>query len=327
METWLVKQTHHGVYLSTIADRDERYLEQFMNTLRPPKVSPATFNVYRSYLNMFWNYCLQEGWIRVSPMRRVDRVKEPETEKLVIGATELTLMLQRAATPRDRIALAIGMNTSLRAADIMAIKVGQVDFYRKSIRVWIEKTDKWDDIPMTADLLPEMLVWMDHYAEKEGTTIKAMPNNWSLVPPLRHFWDRPTLPGAKLEFKYAPLSVTTNPHKIVHKALDSIEVPYTKGTGFHVLRRSGARVAYDIARAEGHADPIRIAQDLLGHKNRETTEAYLLMTPEREARNSYMLDRPWISRAAEMERNKQGNLSVDGSGQASLTNLDRRKYA
>lgn len=72
-----------------------------------------------------------------------------------------------------------------------------------------------------------------------------------------------------------------------------------KGQGVHILRRSMARALYERLRAEGHPEPLRVVQALLGHADPATTRIYIGLRPDREERNELLAgsDLLWVETA------------------------------
>lgn len=306
MRDWLIRPSELGP-ACLLRDVDERTMVRYFNGLRPPRLSGSSFSNYRQYCMMFFKFCLAEGWIDRNPMRHVDPAPVVKRPRLQLSAQELLAALD-GANPRDRIALALGMNTALRANDIMALKVGDVNLSNNELSAYIKKTKKHDIIAICLELREELIRWFDHYAQTMGLGdwMRDLPNGWTLVPPM-HFqaanvW-RPELGG---RIVYQPEATYTHPERIVQAALERLGHP-TKGEGFHTLRRSTARRFYELAIEKGVRDPMRMPQALLGHTRRETTEIYLGMTIEREMRDELLRGKSFLRAVADGEiRDRSG---------------------
>lgn len=296
LRTALVRELGPNVYLDQIT---ERVMSDYFNRLRG-KVAPASFNNYRQYSRAFFGYCRGEDWIPRDPMRHVDPQKPKRKIRLVLSATEMLLMLEQAE-PRDRIAMALGMNTALRAQDIMRLTVGNVDLQSGYITAWIEKTDSEESLPITEELATELLSWLNHYAMVMNVTVSALPNEWRLIPPIQSFAARLTTTGGQVRgWTYRTDGRIRHPEEIIHRGLRGIGHE-TKGQGLHTLRRSAARAVMELAEADGDGNPIRIAQALLGHKNQSTTEGYLGVSPERKRRDGIMRGKTFLGRVAAID--------------------------
>jgi integrase len=297
MRTWCAKEL--GSHL-LITDVDERAMVRYFNQLRPPYRSANTYNNYRTYLRLFWTFCKEEGWIDRNPMRHVDPARQQKKVRLRLSAAELLQMLE-GASPRDRVGLALGMNTALRAHDITALKVGSANLTNNLLTAWIEKTDTEELLPITSELRVELLRWFQHYAEVHGCTVESLPNDWTLMPPA-HFQgfdvNQPSLGGAVV---YKTHGRYRHPEQIVQRGLVRLGHP-TKQEGFHTLRRSSLRAVYELAKRKGNGDPLRIAQAMAGHANRSTTEAYLGITIEKQMRDELLRGQSFLQEAADADR-------------------------
>lgn len=307
--TWVTRETQPNVYIDDIAGPGDRYMERYFNKLRPPEYAPSSFNNYRQYLMNWWKYAMGRGWVLGNPMMHVDPVKVPKKLNLLLSAGELLSMLEEAS-PRDRIGLAIGMNTGLRANDITLLQIGSVNLGNNTLTAWIEKTDEERTFPITAELRVELLRWFQSYADVQGVSdVRLLPNDWYLVPPAHFFGANPGRAGNREgTIKFKPYKRLTNPERIVQFGLTRLGHA-TKGEGFHTLRRSTSRVLFEVAAADGIGDPIRIPQSLLGHKNRATTEHYIGVTHEARVRDDMLRGKSFLSRAAEMDA--QANATMD----------------
>jgi integrase len=131
---------------------------------------------------------------------------------------------------------------------------------------------------------------------------RKLPNEWTLAPPMQWLAVDPNNPTGPGYYRYCPDRTIRHPERIVQKALAGLGHE-TKGEGFHTLRRSAARIFHDLAAADpGTTTPaIRVAQALLGHKNQTTTEVYLGITVEKQARDDLLRGKSFLHRAVSGE--------------------------
>ncbi len=300
MRTWITRRTQPDVYLRDI---DDRLMSDYFRTLKPPRYADSSYNNFRQYCRGFYGFCTDEGWMRTDPMRHIDPLTVPEKQHLILTADEMMQALDGAA-PRDRIALAVGMNSLLRAHDVTALLVGSAALDSGLLAVNIQKTRKVDQLPIPLELRDELFRWFDHYAETMGLAdARLIPNHWHLIPPIQflsaNVWD-PASGGTR---RYCPERRLRHPEVIVHRALEQLGHP-TKGQGFHTLRRSAGRALHDVALADGDGEAIRIVQALYGHKRQATTEGYLGLTVEKQARDKLLRGKSFLGRAAELNRER-----------------------
>lgn len=278
---WIAGEIQSNPLLETIANPDERYMERYCNKLRPPAYSPSSFNNMRQYLTAFWKYCLAEAWIRTNPMRNVRSLRVPRRARLQLSRHELIQLVEECPDPRDRIALAVGVNTALRGGDVAKLYVGSANLTDDTLTAYVDKTDRALQFAITADLRRELLRWFDHYATSAGITLAELPNDWRLIPKIKSSAANAHHPQGPRIRTYLSYEFLDHPERIVQRALERMGHA-TKNEGFHTLRRSSGRAVYEHAKSLGNADPLRMAQVLFDHKSRRNTEDYLGITPEKE---------------------------------------------
>jgi integrase len=273
-----------------LTDVTPEIVGDYLDRFRPPRCSGSTFNNYRTFLRQFFDYCRDEAWITKHPMRHARPARVRRRLRLQLTASECRHIID-TAQPRDRIALALGVNTALRSGDLTALRVGDVNLDEGYIRAQIAKTGDEDRIPITANLDRELRRWFAHYAVAMGD--HAVRPEWRLVP-VKH-WQAANVwhPRAGGAVVYLTHRQYRHPEQIVHRALERLGYA-TKGEGFHTLRRTAARLALQMAAREGHGNSIRVAQQLLGHQNQTTTERYVGHIPERVERDRLMRGREFL---------------------------------
>lgn len=308
LRKWATREYGPNCRLSDIVERD---LVRYFNRFRPPVKAARTFNNYRQYVTMFVKFCLSEGWLDRDVMRHVDPATVPETLRLRLSADELLESLV-GADPRDRIALAVGMNLAGRAQDLMAMRIGDVNLANGKISAYIKKTKKVQEFDITAELHVELVRWLQHYADATGVSRwQDLPNEWTLIPPMQHLGVNPWQPDLGGVNVYKTSETLRHPERIMHAALIRLGHP-TKGEGFHTLRRSSARELYELAKKLGHGDPITMPQTLLGHKNRQTTEIYLGVSHEKDELSKMMNGMSFLTEVA--KRNQPADSEVPDLG-------------
>lgn len=308
---WLYAETQPNVYLSDIADPDTRYMERYFNKIRPPRLAPASFNKARQYVGAFWQYCSGRSWIQTNPMLFVRALPVAAQVRLRLSPAELLECLE-GAEPRDRIGLALGMNTALRSADIMGLKVGAANLTNLTLTAYLQKTRKVMEMPITSELADELLRWFESYAQtmKVEGGAQALPNHWTLVPPMRYLSANPLRRELGGSITYKTFGKMTMAEQIVHRALERLGHP-TAREGFHTLRRSSGRALYDMLSDDGVPNPIKIVQAFYDHKHQQQTEDYLGMSAESAARDKLLRGQSFLNRAAKPAAVHSAPTSLD----------------
>lgn len=285
---WVATNIQPNPYVSELSGR---VMSDYFNTLRPPRLAPSTFNVYRQSLLGFWKFCYAEDWVRRDPMTHVARLKVPQKNRIHLSPYEVRKMLDETKIPRDRALLAIGVLTGLRGGDVIKHRVGDINLGDRTFSVTNQKTGKADILPVDDDLRAELMRWFEAYAEAMGLDgPEAIPNGWWLIPP-----QHPVGGG----FRLAPTSEKpmTHAERVVHDGLALIGMD-RKGEGTHTLRRTAGRIFYHSAMAQGVDDPMRIPQSMYGHSNRTITENYLGITHDKRVRDNLISNISLLDTAA-----------------------------
>ena len=257
-------------------------------------LAPTTASAYRSYVRTFFEYAQSLGWIRVQPvvpkMFGTARPRRPESPPTRLTEAELILLLQRAEDPMLRAQIAIGISTALRISDIQKIKCGDVNFATGELYVWVKKTGRYDPMPVTLDLDEELRRYLSWYTRSTGKTLRdadaylfpgfeigrgrfGMSEAGTTARHVGYQWSANRLKGL-----YGECGVHTEPRE-----------------AWHVIRRSVARIYFDRLRTEISQDhALRETAALLGHINVHTTERYLGLQAEKEARNRNLRGKRFI---------------------------------
>ena len=243
--------------------------------------APSSFNKCRQRVAGFLGFCVRRGWLTQDLLSEVRPRRVVQRERLRLSAQELRRLIETAENPRDRAMLAVACNTGLRASDLVALRIGDVDLDQGLLRVHVQKTGKLDHLPITSDLDAELRRWLTWYAER-----KIARSGDLLLPALAYRVRRGQAYGDP-----EPDHRLTPPARVVHRALVRIGVPATSSEGFHTIRRSIGRIVFEQASESGHDAALRITAALLGHSSVATTELYLGLSHDRVNRDDLLKGR------------------------------------
>ncbi|MFE6846586.1 tyrosine-type recombinase/integrase [Streptomyces sp. NPDC057686] len=248
---------------------------------------PKTGTSYRSALNAFFSYGKYRGWIKTElrspkpPFR--ERDTRPEIAPTRLTQDELVSMLDRAEHPVIRGMVAVGISTALRISDIRKLKVSDVDFETGDIYVWVQKTGRFDALPLTLDLEEEMHRYLTWYSRE----VTPAPDAHAYLFP---GWERHNVEGTG-HLYYVPDNTAKCSYVWASDKLKSLfegcGILLEAGEVWHTIRRSVARIYFDRLRDEvSHDHALRETMVFLGHKNQATTEKYLGLQAEVASRNA-----------------------------------------
>lgn len=256
------------------------------------RLNAASFNMARSHLRSFFRWCVERGLMKSSPMGTVVTRKGEKRERLHLSADQVMQLIESAPHPRDRMVIALGANTALRASEVTSLRIGDVDLDQGTLRAKITKSRIEDYRPITSDLDRELRRWLTFYAEECGT----LDNDWYLCPAKYRFGFLRDEAGVQLDDyqRLRPTVRLSHPHEVVQRGLARMGLP-TRGEGLHTLRRSVGRLYFDTLRDEGYDGALQSTKALLNHRNASTTELYLGLDPERRRRDESLKGKPFLS--------------------------------
>ena len=176
---------------------------------------------------------------------KMSSVREPRKLPVVLSREEVARLIEAAGTPKYQAALSVAYGAGLRASEVVALKVVDIDSTRMTLRIEQGKGHK-DRYAMLSPVLLEHLRTWWRAGRAQG---KMLDGGW-------------LFPGQN---PVNPMS-TRQLNRICHLAAAAAEID--KRVSMHTLRHS-----YATHLLEQKVD-IRVIQVLLGHKRLETTALY-----------------------------------------------------
>jgi integrase/recombinase XerD len=216
-------------------------LRRFQLHLVDSGSGPVTINATITGLKFFFDITLSQPEL----MAKMQHVRVPRTLPVVLSREEAARLIAAAPNLKHQAALSVAYGAGLRASEVIALKVGDIDSQRMTLRVEQGKGRK-DRYAMLSPVLLERLRAWWRLGHAQG---KILPGGW-LFPGLD-----PTDPLTARQLNRA-----------VHGAADAAKID--KRVSTHTLRHSFATHLL-----EQKVD-IRVIQVLLGHKKLETTSLY-----------------------------------------------------
>ncbi len=204
-------------------------------------ISPVSLNATLTGLKFFFEITVGD----TERMGKMQPVRVPRTLPVVLSRDEVTRLIAAAGNLKHQTALSVAYGAGLRASEVVALKVGDVDSQRMTLRVEQGKGSK-DRYAMLSPVLLERLRLWWRVARAQG---KMLQGGW-LFPGLN--------PVESLS--------TRQLNRAIHAAARAAHID--KRVSMHTLRHSFATHLL-----EQKVD-IRVIQVLLGHKKLETTALY-----------------------------------------------------
>lgn len=209
--------------------------------------SPVSLNAAITGLKFFFEVTLDHGEL----IAKMQPVRVPRTLPVVLSREEVARLIAAAGNLKHQTALSVAYGAGLRASEVVALKVGDIDSQRMTLRIEQGKGRK-DRHAMLAPVLLERLRAWWRVARAQG---KMLDGGW-LFPGLN--------PIESLS--------TRQLNRAMHAAAKAAGID--KRVSMHTLRHCFATHLL-----EQKVD-IRIIQVLLGHKKLETTALYAQVATE-----------------------------------------------
>ncbi len=222
-------------------------LRRFQLDMVDKGTSPITVNATITGLKFFFEVTLDHAEI----LRKTQPVHVPRVLPVVLSRAEVARLLAAAPNLKSQAVLSLAYGAGLRASEVVALKVSDIDGQRMTLRIEQGKGQK-DRYAMLSPVLLELLRDWWRQAHALG---KMLPNGW-LFPGLNPI---------------DPLS-TRQLNRDIHEAAEAAQID--KRVSMHTLRHSFATHLL-----EQKVD-IRVIQVLLGHKKLETTSLYTQVATE-----------------------------------------------
>ena len=151
-------------YVVELNDCKAIHIRGFMAMLLENGLTARSVHRKVSSVRGWFKYLRKQGQLKVDPLSKIILPKMPKVLVKDIPAMDLHNMFARFPWEevdngsRDRLMLLLMYTTGMRLSELIGLKVGDVDFYRKSLRV-LGKRNKERIIPMH----PEMVDWLKVY--------------------------------------------------------------------------------------------------------------------------------------------------------------------
>ena len=210
-------------------------------------VSAITINATLTGLKFFFETTLK----RAELMTRMSTVRVERKLPVVISRAEAARLIAAAGSVKYQAAFSLAYGAGLRASEVVALKVSDIDSQRMVLRIEQGKGSKDRYAMLSPVLLEQLRAWW-RYAHAEG---RILVDGW-------------LFPGQN---PVDPLT-TRQLNRAIHAAAAAAQID--RRVSMHTLRHSFATHLL-----EQKVD-IRVIQVLLGHKKLETTALYTQVATE-----------------------------------------------
>lgn len=222
-------------------------LRAFQLHLVDSGTSPSTLNSTLTALKFFFDVTVRRPELMVG----MQSVRLPQKLPVVLSREEVAKLIAAAPNLKHQTALTLAYGAGLRVSEVVALKVGDIDSERMTLRIEQAKGRK-DRYAMLSPLLLQRLRTWWRVAHAQG---KMLPGGW-------------VFPGLDPVEPLTPRQL----NRAIHAAAEAAHID--KHVTMHSLRH-----AFATHLLEQKVD-IRVIQVMLGHKKIETTTVYAHVATE-----------------------------------------------
>jgi site-specific recombinase XerD len=114
----------------------------YVGTEDESEASGHTIHAIARALRAFFNFCVAETWLTVSPMATVKMPRKPKKILAAYAATEIKKLFAAAKDDREKTLLYILLDTGIRAGECVSLRARSVDWQTNSLTIIAGKGEK-----------------------------------------------------------------------------------------------------------------------------------------------------------------------------------------
>lgn len=240
-----------------------------------------------------------------NPTHRVIDLAETAPARIEVAPELFAGVLDAARHPRDRAAIALSMELLPRGNEIARLRVRDLNLGKRTVKMVVSKgpdeIEDVDEMAISAALTGELSRWHKYYLGTVGIS-----PDYYLFPGMDARYAH-----GETQYVLHPTSPISEPWQVVKYALARAGCPVERGTGFHSIRRSAARVLFDhLADEKGWDSALSYVSSLMHHRSRATTERYLGVQGDRYLRNKIIRGGGYTPLSLATPDNSTGSVSA-----------------
>lgn len=130
------------------------------------KLSKATASNVLSIVKSFYSYMADNGYTAKNPTHGINNIKLDKKAPVYLTPAEMSLLLEAAIDPRDRIIVRMLYATGVRVSELINIKKKDIDFDRSTIKVF-GKGAKERIVILPGGMLDEITGYTENFPEDD----------------------------------------------------------------------------------------------------------------------------------------------------------------
>ena len=128
--TWFADQE-----ISELDSVTSTHLRRFLVSLQERNLSPSYQHNIARAVRAFFNFCQAEELIEGNPMQRVPMPKQDYAAPIVLSGEEVRRVLDACQNERDRAVVLVLLDSGVRASELIALNVADVELDSGTVRV------------------------------------------------------------------------------------------------------------------------------------------------------------------------------------------------
>lgn len=105
-------------------------------------LAATTVHTAARALRAFLNFCVREEWLETSPMKSVSMPRKPKLIKSALDAAQMKRLLRADHSTRDQAIILLLLDTGIRAGELCALNLADVEMGTGTVRVRLGKGAK-----------------------------------------------------------------------------------------------------------------------------------------------------------------------------------------
>lgn len=213
-------------------------IEHYLGSL---DIDPGTRAGYLSWYRSFYRWALEQGYVTENPCEHIPRPRTPDRLPHPISEDDLALILNRTEGPEMTAWLVLGAYAGLRCKEIAGVRVRDLDFTARVLRVSAPKGHRERAVPM-------------HDRVLGGLNAFGVPDAGFVFPHSR-------IPG-----------VPVRAHTVSQKVGAWLRWHGINASAHSLRHRFGTQL-YRVTK------DLRLVQEMMGHRSPLTTAGYTQLDP------------------------------------------------
>lgn len=112
---------------TTLADVTPPLLRAYLITLQDRKLKGTSQDATYRALSAWLNWCIEQGWLVASPLKRVSRPKQEKDILPALDEDDMRELVEAADSMRDKAILLCLLDTGMRVSEFVALNIGDYD--------------------------------------------------------------------------------------------------------------------------------------------------------------------------------------------------------